>query len=162
MPALRDLLVRLGFADPRTVLQSGNIVVGCDRRRAADLESLLEAELEQSLEVATDVFVRSAEEWQEIVAGNPFLKEAERDPSHLVVMVFKDRPTGQAVRDLETALTGSEVVSVEGRHAYLVYPDGIGRSRFTNALIEKKLRTRGTGRNWNTVRKLEALLTTRL
>jgi uncharacterized protein (DUF1697 family) len=38
-----------------------------------------------------------------------------------------------------------------------VYPDGIGRSRLTNRVIETKLDTRGTGRNWNTVLKLAEL-----
>ncbi len=158
MPALRDLLSRLGFDDPRTLVQSGNVVFGCDRRRASDLESALEAEVERRLKVGTDFFVRTAEEWRDIVAGNPFSKEAECDPSHLVVMVLKDKPSGQAVQDLQAAITGSEVVRVEGRNAYIVYPDGIGRSRFTNALIEKKLGTRGTGRNWNTVLRLNALV----
>jgi uncharacterized protein (DUF1697 family) len=67
-------------------------------------------------------------------------------------------PSVQAAKDLQTAITGSEIVRVEGRQAYIVYPDGIGRSRLTTALIEKKLRTRGTGRNWNTVLKLEGLV----
>lgn len=39
----------------------------------------------------------------------------------------------------------------KGKQAYIVYPDGIGRSRITNALVERKLGSRGTGRNWNTV-----------
>jgi len=39
----------------------------------------------------------------------------------------------------------------------MVYPDGIGRSRLTSAVIENKLGTRGTARNWNTVLKLAAL-----
>jgi uncharacterized protein (DUF1697 family) len=43
-----------------------------------------------------------------------------------------------------------------GKQLYIVYPDGIGRSRLTVALIEKKLGTRGTGRNWNTALKLAA------
>jgi uncharacterized protein (DUF1697 family) len=47
---------------------------------------------------------------------------------------------------------------VHGREVYLVYPDGIGRSRLTNAVIEKKLGARGTGRNWNTVLKLGELV----
>jgi hypothetical protein len=34
----------------------------------------------------------------------------------------------------------------------------MGRSRLTTALIEKTLGTRGTGRNWNTVLKLQALV----
>lgn len=46
---------------------------------------------------------------------------------------------------------------MQGRHAYIVYPDGIGRSKLTTALIEKHLGTRVTGRNWNTVRKLATL-----
>lgn len=158
MPELRDLLTRLGFSDPRTLLQSGNVVFTCDRRRAADLERELEAEVKRRLRVATDFLVRTGEEWQEIVAGNPFSKEADRDPSHLVVMVLKDKPGGNAVKDFQAALTGSEMVRLGGRHAYIVYPDGIGRSRLTNALIEKKLRTTGTGRNWNTVLKLNALV----
>ena len=56
------------------------------------------------------------------------------------------------------ASANGEVVRAKGRHAYLVYPDGVGRSRLTNVLIEKKLRARGTGRNWNTVLKLGALV----
>ena len=43
-----------------------------------------------------------------------------------------------------------------GRHAYFVYPDGIGKSKLTMSLIERKLGTRGTARNWNTVLKLQA------
>jgi uncharacterized protein (DUF1697 family) len=51
-------------------------------------------------------------------------------------------------------------VKVVGRQGYFVYPDGVGNSRLTITLIEKKLGTRGTGRNWNTVLKLAALLKT--
>lgn len=58
---------------------------------------------------------------------------------------------------LQAALTGPEVVRAEGRQAYIVYPNGIGRSRLTHTVIEKKLGTRGTSRNWNTVLKLRAL-----
>jgi len=45
---------------------------------------------------------------------------------------------------------------VAEKHAYIFYPEGIGRSRLTTAFIETKLATRGTGRNWNTVLKLAA------
>jgi uncharacterized protein (DUF1697 family) len=37
-----------------------------------------------------------------------------------------------------------------------VYPDGIGTSKLTNAIIERKLGMNGTARNWNTVLKLAA------
>jgi uncharacterized protein (DUF1697 family) len=56
---------------------------------------------------------------------------------------------------------GPEILHGEGRQACIVYPDGIGRSRLTAALIERKLATRGTARNWNTVMKLAALAASR-
>ncbi len=61
------------------------------------------------------------------------------------------------MKGLQAAIQGPEVVRVAGRQTYIVYRNGIGRSRLTNALIEKKLDTRVTGRNWNTVLKLGPL-----
>ena len=61
------------------------------------------------------------------------------------------RPRQPTSRALRAAIVGREAIEAVGAHAYLVYPDGIGRSRLTTALIERTLGTRGTGRNWNTV-----------
>ncbi|HET7599536.1 MAG TPA: hypothetical protein VFK09_04555, partial [Gemmatimonadales bacterium] len=63
----------------------------------------------------------------------------------------------ECLERLQAAITGPERVRLEGKNAYIVYPAGIGRSRLTNALLERHLGTRGTGRNWNTVLRLEAL-----
>jgi len=111
----------------------------------------------KELGVTTDVMVRSAKEWQAMIEANPFPKEARQDPSHLLVYALKDAPPRTSVKALRDAISGREVVQVHGRCAYIVYPDGIGRSRLTSAVIEKHLGTRGTGRNWNTVLKLRAL-----
>jgi uncharacterized protein (DUF1697 family) len=158
MADLRELAVRLGLDDPRTLLQSGNLVFKAAARHTTDLERSLGAEASARLGLETDVMVRSAADWQAIVERNPFPREANNDPSHLLVMVFKQAPKAADVKALRAAIDGREVVEVVGAHAYLVYPDGIGRSRLTTALIERMLGTRGTGRNWNTVVKLAALL----
>ena len=68
-----------------------------------------------------------------------------------------DAPARPAVAALEAAVVGRELVRAKGKHLYMVYPDGVGRSKLTGALVEKKLGTRGTARNWNTVLKLGAL-----
>jgi uncharacterized protein (DUF1697 family) len=101
--------------------------------------------------------VRTAEELKAIVVHNPFRDEAERDPAHLVVMFLKSVPIVKDVEALQVSITGPEIVRAQGRQAYIVYPNGIGRTRLTNTVIEKKLVTRGTARNWNTVQKLAAL-----
>ena len=158
MADLRALLSRLGLAEPRSVLQSGNLVFRARARSSPQLERLLERETEKRLGLETDYFVRSAEEWKALVAQNPFRDAARRDPSHLAVQFLKDTVEAASVAALEAAIKGREVVRVQGRHLYAVYPDGFARTRLTNALIERKLGTRATGRNWNTVLKLAATL----
>jgi uncharacterized protein (DUF1697 family) len=158
MADLRELLAELGLKDPKSLLQSGNLVFEADGRTSAQLETLLENGAKKRLNLETDFFVRTAAEWKRIISGNPFPEEAERDPGHLVVMFLKDAPGRKEVGALQGAIAGREVVRAKGRHAYVVYPDGIGRSRLTNAMIERVLGTRATGRNWNTVLKLGALV----
>jgi uncharacterized protein (DUF1697 family) len=55
------------------------------------------------------------------------------------------------------AHTGPEDIHFSGQEIYLYYPNGSGRSKLTNAFIEKKLQRTGTARNWNTVTRLLAL-----
>ena len=157
MADLRGFLTALGFTDVRSLLQSGNLVFRGGARTGTPLERLLETEAEERLALRTDFFVRTAAEWKAVVARNPFPAEAVRDPGHLLVMFLKDAPAAGAVRALQAAIVGREVVRADGREAYIVFPDGVGRSRLTTALIEKHLGTRCTGRNWNTVLKLAAL-----
>lgn len=157
MSDLRDLLTQLGFDGARSLLQSGNLVFRCGERIGAELESVLEMEAEERLGLRVDFLIRSAREWREVIARNPFRKQAESDPSHLVVMFLKSAAKAEDVKAVQAAITGRETIRADGRQLYIVYPDGIGKSRLTNVLIEKKLGIRGTARNWNTVLKIAAL-----
>jgi uncharacterized protein (DUF1697 family) len=157
MGDLRDFLTRLGMRDAVTLLQSGNFVCRSDLRSSPELEHLIEGAAPKHLALTTDVLVRSDKEWNELVAANPFPKEAKLDPSHLLAVALKAPPDPAHIAALKQAIIGREIVSVQGRCAYIVYKDGIGRSRLTSAVIENKLGTRGTARNWNTILKLRAL-----
>jgi len=157
MSDLRSLFIRLGFREAQSLLQSGNIVFESAGKTVAELKSHFEAETEKRLKVRADYLVRTAAEWKEIVARNPFPGEARDDPSHLLVTFLKQAPTRKSVEALQAAIRGRERVRVQDRQAYITYPNGIGRSRLTITLIESKLGGRGTGRNWNTVQKLLAL-----
>ena len=156
MADLRDLLALLGFEDVRSLLASGNLLFRSRAHTPAQLERMLVAAAWQQLGLRADFFVRSAQAWHALVAGNPFPREAEADPSHHVVMLFARAPSPQRVRALASAVTGPERVSVRGRHAYAIYPNGIARSHLTSSLIEGTLGVRVTARNWNTVLKLAA------
>lgn len=156
MADLAGFFVALGFDQVRTIVQTGNVVFVEDSASGAELGETLASEAKSRLGLDTDFFVRSAAEWEAAVAQNPFHMEAESDPAHLVVMALKDTPDAAAVSALQAAVQGPELVRAAGNQLYVVYPAGIGRSRLTLKLIERKLDTRGTGRNWNTVLKIAA------
>jgi uncharacterized protein (DUF1697 family) len=145
MADLRAKFAAAGFQDAQTLLQSGNVVFS-GKGKPAQMEKAIEAK------VGTDVLVRTAAEWAKIVAANPFRAEARNDPGRLVVMFLKDAPE----RAFEWP--GPERMQLAGRALYVVYPNGQGKTKLTGALIEKRLGTRGTARNWNTVTKLAAML----
>jgi uncharacterized protein (DUF1697 family) len=157
MADLRAMLEKVGCEDPRTLIVSGNIVFRNASGSSDQVEKMLEAASTKHLGVTTDYFVRSAKEWHAMIAANPFPKEANSDPGHLIMMCLRDAPAATQVKALQAAIKGRESVAVKGKHAYFLYPDGVGRSKLTIKMIEKAFGTRGTARNWNTVLKLGEL-----
>lgn len=151
MSDLRDMVTRLGFSNVKSLLNSGNLVFD-SKKKPSQVEQLLEKECAKRLGCATDFFVRSADEVDAIVDANPFPREAKDDPGRLVVLFLKGE--GDAAT-LQEAIKGPEIARGKGKHIYIYYPDGQGRSKLTNALIEKTLGTRATARNWNTLLKLQ-------
>src|SRR5690606_22653908 len=157
MADLRAVATGLGLGGVQSLLQTGNLVFDGGRASPAALERRLERALDAELGLSTEVFVRTEGEWKAMIAGNPFSREAADDPSHMVVLRLKAAPGSAPLAALRESIDGRERVDTVGRHAYLVYPDGIGTSRLTLGRIERKLGTHGTGRNWNTIVKLATL-----
>jgi uncharacterized protein (DUF1697 family) len=157
MADLRHALGVLGMAEPRSLLNSGNLLFRSEAS-APELEALLERDLEKRFGLRTSIFVRSARDLKAVVARNPFVDEAQRDPGRLIAMFLKATPAAKQYAALEASIVGRERVAAGGRVAYIVYPDGAGESRLTNTVIDAKLATQCTGRNWNTVLKINALL----
>jgi uncharacterized protein (DUF1697 family) len=159
MAELRALWERLGFEDVSTLLQSGNVVFQSEGKTTEAMESLLEVAIEKRFGHAVTCLVRNRAELKKVIARNPFPKEAEQDPGHLLIMFLKRDPKKSDVEALRSAIKGPEMLSAWGKQLYIVYPAGVGTSKLTNGLIERKLGMSGTARNWNTVRKLGELLT---
>src|SRR4051794_31748849 len=137
MSALRELFADLGFTGVTTLLQSGNLVFHAGRKSGATLERLLEGETVRRLQVTADYIVRRADEWEEVVARNPFSAQAKADPGHLVVMFLKSAPRAADVDALGASIKGPEVIRSDGKQLYIVYPAGIGRSKLTGTSIEQ-------------------------
>src|SRR4051794_12469517 len=148
MAVLKAACESAGLTDVRTYLQSGNVLFSTTRKDPARL-------IEKALELDVKVIVRTIDELRAVIAKNPF--EGERNPSLLQVMFLDDAPSKSAQAALLAAHAGPEEIHFLGRELFLYYPNGSGRSKLTNALIERKLGVRGSARNWNTVTKLLTL-----
>ena len=144
MAELKAACEAAGLTEVRTFLQSGNVIFRSTRKDPAPL-------IEKALDLDVKVIVRTIDELRDVIARNPFEDEAKTDPGHLIVMFLEREPKAK----LEWP--GREVIKPAGRELFIYYPDGQGRSKLTNAFIEKKLGMRGTARNWNTVTKLLTL-----
>ena len=71
MADLRTLCGGLGWENVRTYIQSGNIVFDAEGK-ADSLERELETAIEKEFALDVPVIVRSAAQWDKIVAANPF------------------------------------------------------------------------------------------
>ena len=156
MEALRAVYESLGLADVRTLLQSGNVLFRSGLTDRQQLVKRITQELERQLDLKVEVILRTLEEVASIVERGPVLSP-RADRSKLLVMFLNAVPDAAA----QAALTKwhkskemRELLEMRGPEIYLYYPDGIGRSKLTTAVIEGKLDTAGTARNWNTLTKL--------
>lgn len=155
MDRLREVLTGIGCTVAETLGTTGNAVIRTSREGSPlCLERAIEEAIARRAGLTTDAFVRDWAEWEAVVSRNPFTSQAVQDPAHLVVTVLRSAPTASAWRSLSEGIVGREKVLPGGRHAYIIYPDGIGRSKLTAGLIERLLGVRATSRNWNTVLRL--------
>jgi uncharacterized protein (DUF1697 family) len=157
MSQLTELCERLGHTGVRTLLQSGNVVFRSKSAGRAQVLKSLQGAIEKGCGFRPEIFLRSLEELREAIAANPFPDAARDDPSHLLILFIDGTPPAGAAESLTGFRGGPERVKLVGKNLYLHYARGIGTSKLTNAVIEKAIRTPGTGRNWNTVNKLVEL-----
>ena len=147
MADLAALCTKLGFADVRTYIQSGNVVFRtplAPDRAAAALAKALSAHMGRPI----DVMVRDAEAMRDALARNPF---PDAEPARVAVL-FCAEPVPKGLVDGLTGPDG-EVVVAAGLEVYIHYVQGMGRSKLK---LPKALGV-NTVRNVNTVAKLVAM-----
>ncbi|MGV9007325.1 MAG: DUF1697 domain-containing protein [Brevundimonas sp.] len=156
MTELKAVAGDLGLANPRTLLASGNLVVDSDAD-PVDLEGRLEQGIAARFGRSIEVMVRTPDQWARLVAANPFPLQAADSGSRLLVMVMKTGVAPGAVETLQALATGDERVAAVDGALYLWCADGIGHSRMAEKAVPR-LTGIGTGRNWNTVLRLAAMV----
>ncbi len=158
MADLKALIEALGFKDVKTLLQSGNVVFHASEEAEADLEALLETETERRLGLKTSYLVRDAKQWRAIIDANPFPKEAQAEPSRTLVTVGRTAMPAEALDAVRAVMLPHEKLEAVERQVYAYFGEGMGQSKAAEVLNRKAVKAIATGRNWNTVLKIGALL----
>lgn len=157
MDALKALCISLKLKDPQTYVQSGNVVFSSGEKDLAKLAKRLQDAIEKSHGFRPGVMLRTAAELQHVIARNPFAKRSGIEPGKLIVNFLADDPGKQAREKALAIKVGPEEMHLIGREAYIYFPNGQGQSKFPWPSIERALGTSGTGRNWNSVTKMQEI-----
>jgi len=158
MDELKALHEALGFKDVFSYIQSGNVVFTSDDADVARLRRHIEGGFEQKFGFHVDVFVRTSAELRDIIEKPPFQNQPDKESKWVAVVFLAAHPDATAQEALLKTYVGPEELFIIGQEMYIYYPNGIGRSKLSQSLLEKKLKTVGTARNWNTILQLQKLL----
>jgi uncharacterized protein (DUF1697 family) len=158
MAALCALAAEAGLSEVRHYINSGNLVFDAGGMKADRVAVLLEREIAGRFGFHVDVVVRTASQWKAYAKGSPF-PGAERSRPEFLQLGLSRLPCDE---DLEKTLgaraTRGERVRLAGGAIWVDFAAGVGRSRLTPALFDKAAGSPVTMRNWNTVLRLDEML----
>ena len=155
MRELSAIFVASGATNVRTYIQSGNVLF-----ESPLPEPLIEAvtkEIARIYGYPGRIVLRSAAELQAAYKSNPFHK-AGAPIETLHVYFLADKPDPAAVKSLDPDRSPGDSFVLRNREIYLHVPNGMARTKLTNAYFDSRLKTVSTVRNWNTVGKLIELI----
>ncbi len=157
MAALTKLFVDAGCVEVSTYIQSGNVVFGATPAVAKRLSVELPKLVHKKYGFEPRLMVRSADEFREAAAGNPFMKSGV-DTKSLFVGFLDTVPPARLVAALDPDRSPGDKFAVRGREIYLFLTNGPIKTRLTGPYVEATLKVSSTVRNWNTVMKLASMV----
>jgi uncharacterized protein (DUF1697 family) len=156
MDALRALYISLKFEDPRTYVQSGNVIFRTKEKNAAALAKKIQSAIERKFDFRPEVILRTTDEMRAAIAASPFAGR-NLEPGKTLVTFLVGDPGGKAAETLRSLKDFPEELQLVGRELYIYFPNGAGKSKLPWSKIDKLLQTTGTARNWNSVSKMLAI-----
>lgn len=153
MKELSTLFSAAGCCDIQTYIQSGNVVFTAPLSVAGRICDEITAQVMKRFGLSVPVVLRSATELQEAHNNNPFLKLGMAEET-LHVTFLADLPSAHRIESLDPERSPGDTFLVRGREIYLRLPNGVAKSKLTNAYFDSKLGTTSTSRNWRTVTTL--------
>ena len=160
MRELATVFTEAGCRHVRTYIQSGNVLFEAAPKILEKLSQQLTTAMEERFGFRIPVVLRSREEMNAVRTSNPFLVSGQPgiNEDMLHVYFLSAAPLAERAALLDQARSLPDSFILQGREVYLAMPNGMGRTKLTNAYFDSKLQTISTARNWRTIQKLCELM----
>jgi uncharacterized protein (DUF1697 family) len=156
MDRLRQQFVLLGLSDVQTYIQSGNVIFETADTNIAELERMVEEQLQTELGYQVPTLIRTERELMHVANYKPFPESKLMDGSALYISFLKEVPGQGLQRQLTDLSSTIDQFHIHERQVYWLMHKHLGKSTFTNAKLEKVLKVSATRRNSSTVQKIVA------
>jgi uncharacterized protein (DUF1697 family) len=153
MEALRAMYESLKLEEPRTYVQSGNVIFRTNEKDTAKLATKIQDAIEKTFKCRPEVILRTTDQLRRAVAATPFPKRRNLEPGKILVTFLRGAPP-EAHATLEGLKSHPEELHLIGRELYIYFPNGVGKSKLPWSSVEKLLKVTGTARNWNSVQAI--------
>lgn len=154
MEWLRRQFEAMGFEQVRTYIQSGNIIFLTKKTTEKTLRKKIESTLEQALGYPVDVILRRPKEIEALIGSHPYGEMGAEESRKLYIAFLHEPPAAELQPPFLAMQSPGESFVIAGREVYISIAKDHPKPLFTNMLLEKKLKTVATTRNWATVNKL--------
>ncbi|ALC88823.1 hypothetical protein AM500_02670 [Bacillus sp. FJAT-18017] len=157
MAELKALFEELGFESVKTYIQSGNVLFLANGG-AKELAVKIEKAIAERFGLAVPVVIRTAEEFDSVIANSPYPPESLAEGELIHVAFLSDIPSSEAIKRLEKYCSETEEFTLIGKNIYLLLRKNFHTSKLPPNVM--KLGVHATLRNWRTTVKLAELART--
>lgn len=154
MAVWRQLAFHAGARNPRTYLQSGNLVFDADKAESDEVIEQLAEAMQHKLETQLVMVVRSGVEVLEATRRSPFHAEASEDPTAVFVGFLSEAPDARKVDALDPGRSETDRFAVAGREVHLHFAGDPTKSTLTEEWFTEQLGVDCVFRSWRTVERL--------
>jgi uncharacterized protein (DUF1697 family) len=164
MADLKRIFEKLGFANVKTYIQSGNVVFSSAKRRTIEIEGSIKAAIDRRFGFDIGATVLGVDELEKMIKVNPFGEDKLKSGGRVHLTLLLGKPSKEkmdAVAELrENSLKNShdgDDLEIIDRSIYVLCRNGWAKSPFNSSVTEKILKVDTTSRNLETMKKLAGM-----
>ncbi len=158
MADLKKEMSKLGFENPVTLLNSGNVIFEANAEAIPAMETRLAAQLQKTFGFTVPVLIRTGTDFSEMLKMQPFKKIQITPDIRLYVSFLKQEPTQKLKLPWTSDDQTFRILHIQHRTIFSVLDLAVTKTVKGMDSLEKMFGKEITTRNWNTVEKIAAIV----